>query len=260
MAPPRKKKPRPSSTRILPVCLPEVRPGGLDRTICAERIAIPGCMPGKDLFVIRLEDDGLAPDHPPRGLPRAGQIGQAGAFRSGLRGHDPPRRACGQTGVVDQEMRMVVLTDARAKQPPYRLTPRNSACASWAGGLGVPGILAAGDVAPLFVAALVGTPAIPASPGPEQAHEQISGHESAHMGEKGHRGALPVTCGIEKTGKKLEEEPYPQKDRGRKLGDEGNDEDGDERHHPGMRKQPEIGPHHPGHGPRGPITGIVDEG
>lgn len=123
MAPPRKKKRAPSSARILPVCLPEVRPGGLDRTICAERIAIPGCMPGKDLFVIRMEDDGLAPTIRRGaflGLDRSDKRVRSGAIYGVM---IPLEGLVVKRAVVDQEKRMVVLTDARAKQPPYRLTP-----------------------------------------------------------------------------------------------------------------------------------------
>ncbi len=123
MAPPRKKKRAPSSTRILPVCLPEVRPGGLDRTICAERIAVPDCMPGKDLFVIRMEDDGLAPTIRRGaflGLDRSDKRVRSGAIYGVM---VPLEGLVIKRAVVDQEKRMVVLTDTRTKQPPYRLTP-----------------------------------------------------------------------------------------------------------------------------------------
>ncbi len=123
MTPPRKRKRTPSSARILPVCLPEAHPGGVGLTICAERIAVPGCMPGKDLFVIRMEDDGMAPTIRRGaflGLDRSDKRVRSGAIYGIM---VPLEGLVVKRVVVDQEKRLAVLTDTRTTQPPYRLTP-----------------------------------------------------------------------------------------------------------------------------------------
>ncbi len=104
----------------MPVCLSEARPGNLGRTICAETITIPEQVRGQDLFVVRIDDDTLAP-----GIRRGAYLGLDRADKrvrsGGIYGVLAPLEGLVvKRAVVDLEARMVVLHDAAKKQPPYR--------------------------------------------------------------------------------------------------------------------------------------------
>lgn len=106
----------------LPVCLAETGPRGVWDVICAENMVVPCQFAAENLLVVRMDEDGLAPD-----IRRGAYVGldrNEKAIRSGrLYGvMSPVEGLVIKRAVVDPRTRQVRLSDNRRDLPPYRFT------------------------------------------------------------------------------------------------------------------------------------------
>jgi phage repressor protein C with HTH and peptisase S24 domain len=113
----------PGDSRVLPVCLAGIEPGDVRDVIRAEDMVVPGQFRDRDVLVVRVDGDGLAP-----AIRRGAYVGLDRTVKSirsgGLYGVMVPVEGLViKRAVVDPETRLVVLSDGQKKQPPYRFAP-----------------------------------------------------------------------------------------------------------------------------------------
>jgi len=109
--------------RILPVCLAESETGAVEDVINAESLVIPDQFRNRDLLVVRMDGDGLAP-----AIRRGAYVGLdrlVKRIRSGrIYGVMAPLEGLViKRALLDPETKTVILSDEQKKQPPYRFTP-----------------------------------------------------------------------------------------------------------------------------------------
>lgn len=108
---------------VLPVCLTGIEPGGVLEVICAETMIVPEQFEGRNLLVVRVDGDGLAPAIRRGsyvGLDRTKKFVRSGRIYGVMA---PVEGLVIKRAVVDPGTKMVVLSDEEKKQPPYRFTP-----------------------------------------------------------------------------------------------------------------------------------------
>ncbi len=121
--PPSRNREEPGVSRILPVCLPGVESGCVLDVICSEDMAIPEPFWDKDLLVVRMDGDGMAP------VIRRGAYVGLDRTRKGIRSGwmygvmVPVEGLVIKRAMVDLETRRVILADGQDKQPPYCFAP-----------------------------------------------------------------------------------------------------------------------------------------
>ena len=113
----------PGNSRVLPVCPAGIEPGDLRDVIRAEGMVVPGQFRDRDVLVVRVDGDGLAP-----AIRRGAYVALDRTVKSIRAGRlygvmVPVEGLVIKRAVVDPETRLVVLSDDQKRQPPYRFAP-----------------------------------------------------------------------------------------------------------------------------------------
>jgi len=111
------------TSRLLPVCLAEGQAGRIEDVIHSESLVVPEQFLNRDILVVRMDGDGLAP-----AIRRGAYVGLDRSVKrirsGGIYGvMTPVEGLVLKRAATDPESRTVVLSDELKQQPPYRFSP-----------------------------------------------------------------------------------------------------------------------------------------